>query len=99
MPPMSLTGMVTSVGKMSKTATVTVARLTQHPRTRKVITRSKKYLTHDPQDQLAMGDKVVIRNCPPVSKQKRFVFESKIQQGASPTSSPTSTTTAAQTSS
>lgn len=36
MPPMSLTGMVTSVGKMSKTATVTVTRLTQHPRTRKV---------------------------------------------------------------
>ncbi|KAG9044013.1 hypothetical protein FS837_008884 [Tulasnella sp. UAMH 9824] len=92
MPPMSLVGMVTSVGKMSKTATVTVTRLTQHPRTRKVITRSKKYLTHDPQDQLSMGDKIVIRNCPPVSKQKRFVFESFVQQGnvsASPAASST----------
>ena len=36
MPPMSLVGIVTSVGKMAKTATVTVSRNTQHPRTRKV---------------------------------------------------------------
>ncbi|KAG8989029.1 hypothetical protein FRB90_002444 [Tulasnella sp. 427] len=90
---MSLVGMVTSVGKMSKTATVTVSRLTQHPRTRKVITRSKKYLTHDPLDQMAMGDKVVIRNCPPVSKRKRFMFESWVgrvsESPATSTAAPT----------
>ncbi|KAG8896201.1 hypothetical protein FRB99_009021 [Tulasnella sp. 403] len=80
MPPMSLVGIVTSVGKMAKTATVTVSRTTQHPRTRKMIERSKKYLTHDSEEVMRLGDKVLIRNCPPVSARKRFKFEEFIRQ-------------------
>ena len=36
MPPMSFTGVVTKVGAMQKTATVTVSRWVVHERTRKV---------------------------------------------------------------
>ncbi|KAJ7071144.1 hypothetical protein C8F01DRAFT_1109293 [Mycena amicta] len=37
--------------------------------------RTKKYLTHDPENKLRKEDIVVIRNCPPVSKLKRFKLE------------------------
>ncbi|KAG9087410.1 hypothetical protein FS749_002932 [Ceratobasidium sp. UAMH 11750] len=78
MPPLSLTGVVTKAGYMRKTVTVTVTRYVEHPLTHKRIARSKKYLTHDPKDQLKEGDKCVIRNCPPVSARKRFTLGSII---------------------
>ncbi|KAI0932989.1 hypothetical protein AcW2_001449 [Taiwanofungus camphoratus] len=37
--------------------------------------RSKKFLTHDENNQLREGDTVLIRNCPPVSARKRFKLE------------------------
>ncbi|KAG9090933.1 hypothetical protein FS749_000187 [Ceratobasidium sp. UAMH 11750] len=79
MPPLSLTGIVTKAGYMKKTVTVTVTRYIEHPKTHKLIARSKKYLTHDPQNELKEGDKCIIRNCPPVSARKRFVLESIVK--------------------
>ncbi|KIY66188.1 nucleic acid-binding protein [Cylindrobasidium torrendii FP15055 ss-10] len=75
MPPMALQGIVTKVGCINKTATVTVSRWMEHKVTGKVIERTKKYLTHDPQNVLRANDVVIIRNCPPVSKRKRFALE------------------------
>ncbi|KAH8091736.1 nucleic acid-binding protein [Cristinia sonorae] len=75
MPPMSFTGVVTKVGAMQKTATVTVSRWVVHERTRKRMQRSKKFLVHDEKDQLRINDSVVIRNCPPISARKRFTLE------------------------
>ncbi|KAI0325979.1 nucleic acid-binding protein [Cubamyces sp. BRFM 1775] len=75
MPPMSLIGQVTKVGFMNKTATVTVSRFIVHPKTGKRLERSKKYLTHDEQNNLRMHDTVLIRNCPPISARKRFTLE------------------------
>lgn len=75
MPPMAFTGIVTKVGVMNKTATVTVSRLVAHPRTGKMLERSKKFLTHDENNQLRLHDQVVIRNCPPISARKRFKLE------------------------
>lgn len=72
---MAFTGLVTKVGFMSKTATVTVSRWVTHPRTGKRLERSKKYLTHDEENQLRQGDTVLIRNCPPISARKRFTLE------------------------
>jgi len=72
---MALTGLVTKVGFMQKTATVTVSRWVVHPRTGKRLERSKKYLTHDEENKLRQGDRVVIRNCPPISARKRFTLE------------------------
>ncbi|EJD04616.1 nucleic acid-binding protein, partial [Fomitiporia mediterranea MF3/22] len=67
-----LQGIVTKVGCMNKTATVSVARWAVHPRTKKRLERVKKYLTHDPQNQLRLADEVTIQNCPPISARKRF---------------------------
>ncbi|KAG8736774.1 hypothetical protein FRC10_008955 [Ceratobasidium sp. 414] len=78
MPPLSLTGVVTKAGYMKKTATVTVTRYLEHPLTHKSVVRTKKYLTHDPKDELKEGDKCVIQNCPPVSARKRFTLKSII---------------------
>ncbi|KAF8530704.1 hypothetical protein JB92DRAFT_2782407 [Gautieria morchelliformis] len=79
MPPMALTGVVTKVGFMQKTATVTVSRWMVHRKTHKRIERSKKYLTHDAEDSLKLGDTVLIRNCPPISARKRFRLEKIIK--------------------
>ncbi|KAF7306812.1 Polyamine transporter 1 [Mycena indigotica] len=75
MPPLALRGVVTKVGLMNKTATVVVSRWAVHPLTGKRMERTKKYLTHDPQNKMRKEDIVVIRNCPPVSKLKRFKLE------------------------
>ncbi|KAK7059072.1 hypothetical protein VNI00_001696 [Paramarasmius palmivorus] len=75
MPPMAFQGLVTKVGFMNKTATVTVSRWAIHKVTGKRIERTKKYLTHDPENKLRKDDVVIIRNCPPVSARKRFKVE------------------------
>ncbi|KDR85320.1 hypothetical protein GALMADRAFT_234124 [Galerina marginata CBS 339.88] len=75
MPPMSFHGIVTKAGFMNKTATVTVSRWVIHKLTGKRIERSKKYLIHDEHNKLREDDLVVIRNCPPVSRMKRFTLE------------------------
>ncbi|KIK70864.1 hypothetical protein GYMLUDRAFT_184932 [Collybiopsis luxurians FD-317 M1] len=75
MPPMAFRGLVTKVGFMDKTATVTVTRWVLHKITLKRIERTKKYLTHDPENKLQKDDIVIIRNCPPVSARKRFKLE------------------------
>ncbi|KAH9911855.1 uncharacterized protein B0H18DRAFT_961574 [Fomitopsis serialis] len=87
MPPMAFTGLVTKVGCMNKTATVTVSRFVLHPRVGKRLEKTKKYLTHDennrltavPYPELRHGDLVLIRNCPPISARKRFALERIIQ--------------------
>ncbi|OGD53935.1 30S ribosomal protein S17 [Candidatus Beckwithbacteria bacterium RBG_13_35_6] len=56
---------------MQKTAKVLVERLWKHPFYQKRVKRSKHYLV---QDDLGVksGDKVIIQECRPVSKRKRF---------------------------
>ncbi|KAJ7357245.1 hypothetical protein DFH08DRAFT_851452 [Mycena albidolilacea] len=79
MPPLALRGIVTKVGFMNRTATVLVSRWAVHKITGKRMERSKKYLTHDQENQLRKDDIVVIRNCPPVSKLKRFKLEAVLR--------------------
>ncbi|KAL4069712.1 hypothetical protein V8B97DRAFT_615408 [Scleroderma yunnanense] len=75
MPPMAFAGIVTKVGCMNKTATVTVSRFIIHKVTGKRIERSTKILTHDEHNKLRLNDRVTIRNCPPISARKRFKLE------------------------
>ncbi|KAF8529123.1 hypothetical protein BU17DRAFT_37631 [Hysterangium stoloniferum] len=75
MPPLTFTGVVTKVGCMQKTATVTVSRYLVHRKTHKRIERSKKYLTHDPENSLKFGDTVLIKHCRPISARKRFTLD------------------------
>ncbi|MDO8481990.1 MAG: 30S ribosomal protein S17 [bacterium] len=59
---------------MKDTATVQVERYVKHPKYKKYIRRSKKFLVHDPGNTAEVGDKVTIRETKPISKRKRFVI-------------------------
>jgi len=71
MPKRILTGTVVS-DKMDKTITVLVERRVAHPVYKKFIKKSKKYAAHDEANACKVGDKVRIRECRPLSKNKRF---------------------------
>lgn len=62
---------------MKDTATVLVERYVQHPKYKKYYTVSKKFLVHDPGNNLGVGDKVVIKEIRPISKRKRFIILSR----------------------
>jgi small subunit ribosomal protein S17 len=57
---------------MDKTAVVKVERKKRHPRFLKYIVRSQKYLVHDEENQLDVGDKVRIIETRPLSKRKNW---------------------------
>ena len=71
MPKRILTGKVTS-SKSDKTITVLVERKIMHPMYKKFVTKSKKFAAHDRENKFKVGDVVNIRECPPISKNKRF---------------------------
>ena len=71
MPKRILTGTVVS-DKMDKTVTVLVERRVAHPVYKKFIKKSKKYAAHDEANACKVGDTVRIRECRPLSKNKRF---------------------------
>lgn len=66
-----LTGVVINT-KMLKTVKVEVVRRWTHPLYKKTITKRKRYLCHNPKLKLKPGDKVIIKECKPVSKKKRW---------------------------
>ena len=56
--------------KADKTVVVQVDRRIQHPLYKKFIRRSKKYMAHDETNTSKVGDRVLIRECRPLSKSK-----------------------------
>jgi len=71
-----LTGTVVS-DKMDKTVVVKVDRLKQHPRYKKRYEVDKKYKAHDEEEQYEEGDEVIIEECRPISKDKKWRVISK----------------------
>ncbi len=71
MPKKILKGIVVS-DKPNKTITVSVERKYQHPVLKKVIKSKKKYNVHDENNKYKNGDKVLIIECKPYSKNKKF---------------------------
>lgn len=63
---------------MQDTATVEVSRYVQHPKYKKYYTISKKFLAHNPGNMAGVGDKVVIKEGRPISKNKRFTIVERI---------------------
>ena len=64
-------GIVVS-NKMDKTVVVVVSRLVKHPMYKKYVKRRSKYKAHDEQNRCAIGDRVVITETRPLSKDKRW---------------------------
>ncbi len=67
------TGLVVS-DKMEKTVVVSISMKKLHPLYKKYITRTKRYKVHDPENTAHEGDKVRIRECRPVSKEKTWAL-------------------------
>ena len=67
-----LKGVVVS-DKMDKTIVVLVGKIKKHPKYKKYYKVRKKYKAHDPENKYKIGDKVVIQECRPISKDKRWV--------------------------
>jgi small subunit ribosomal protein S17 len=67
----TLTGCVVSI-KMDKTVVVRVERLVEHSRYRKYVTRRKSYKAHDELNEFKIDDRVVIQECRPLSRTKRW---------------------------
>jgi len=66
-----LVGVVVS-NKMQKTIVVQVDRLVKHPLYQKYLKRKSKFYAHDHENKCKIGDTVLIMECRPLSKQKRW---------------------------
>ena len=55
-----------------KTISVLVTRQTTHPVYKKIIRVSKKYLAHDTDNKIIVGDSVRIQETRPISKKKTW---------------------------
>lgn len=65
------TGVVVS-DKMDKTVTVAVTRKFMHPFYKKYVRDRDKYKAHDENNECKTGDKVLIEETRPISKDKRW---------------------------
>ena len=72
MPKRVLQGVVVS-DKTDKTIVVRVDRRVRHPLYKKIITRSKKFMAHDEENNFKTGDFVRIEESRPLSKRKRWL--------------------------
>ncbi len=75
----ALVGTVVS-DKMEKTIVVQVERVSRHPLYGKVVKTHKKYKVHDEENTAQIGDRVQIRECRPISKEKKFFLEQILER-------------------
>jgi small subunit ribosomal protein S17 len=64
-------GLVVSA-KMDKTVVVRVERRTRHRVYGKVLVRGRRFKAHDEQNECREGDRVLIAECRPLSKEKSW---------------------------
>lgn len=67
----TLIGLVSS-DKMDKTIVVEVVRRMQHPVYHKYIQRRTRYKAHDEENACRIGDRVLLEECRPLSRDKRW---------------------------
>jgi len=77
MPKKRLQGKVIS-DKMKKTIVVEVERVKTHPKYKRRYKVHKKYKAHDAKEEYKVGDIVIIEECRPISKEKRWRVISKL---------------------
>ncbi|KHF25433.1 30S ribosomal protein S17 [Solemya velum gill symbiont] len=77
----TLTGRVVS-NKMDKSITVVVERKVKHPLYGKYVRRSTKVHAHDANNECRTGDVVMVEQCRPLSKSKRWQLVEIIERPA-----------------
>ncbi len=65
---------------MDKTVVVAIDRLTKHPLYGKYIKRRFKCMAHDENNECRRGDKVLIVECRPLSRRKRWRVEEIVER-------------------
>ena len=73
MPVKQQIGIVIS-NKMQKTIVVKIENRYSHPIYSKTMVKTKKYLAHDEMSECNIGDQVLVQECRPLSKRKRWVL-------------------------
>lgn len=63
---------IVSSDKMDKTVVVSIKDRVRHPLYGKIINRTVKYKAHDEENACGVGDKVLIMETRPLSKDKRW---------------------------
>lgn len=66
--------------KMDKTVVVETSRLVEHPLYQKKIKKRQTYKAHDKDNQCKVGDKVIIEESRPLSRQKRWKVKEILQE-------------------
>ena len=61
--------------KMDKTVVVAVINRYPHPTYKKIVSRTKRYQAHDPENICSTGDRVRIRETKPLSANKRWAID------------------------
>jgi len=61
-----------------KSATIVVERRVMHARYHKVVKKFKKYVIHDENNELKVGDEIIAIECRPLSKRKSFRLKSVV---------------------
>ena len=75
----SRTGVVVS-NKMDKTIVVQIDQRVMHPIYKKYVRKRVKYKAHDERNEANVGDTVLIEECRPLSRQKRWRLKNIIEQ-------------------
>jgi small subunit ribosomal protein S17 len=65
---------------MEKTVVVSLERMVMHPRYKKVLKQRSKVKAHDETNQCHVGDRVVIVECRPLSRDKRWRVSKVIER-------------------
>ena len=73
---------VVSGDKMDKTVVVAVNRLVLHPGYKKYIRKKKKVKAHDERNECHIGDKVLLIETRPLSKEKRWRVKEIVERAA-----------------
>ena len=66
--------------KAQKSAVVAITRRYMHKKYKKYVKKRERYQIHDPENQCAIGDKVLIEECRPLSKHKRWKLKEIIEK-------------------
>jgi small subunit ribosomal protein S17 len=67
---------------MAKTANVRVERIFRHPMLKRVVRRHRTFLVHDAKGLARVGDHVLIEECRPLSRKKRWQLLEILSRGS-----------------
>ena len=74
-------GLVVS-DKMNKTRVIAVERTFRHPQYQRVVKRTARFKAHDERNDSHVGDRVLITETRPLSKDKRWRIKEILERGA-----------------